>query len=539
MKFRTLFLIIFILNSSASFAQQDLYKWRVKAFAGTAQYYSKPFQLKNTIIGNESVLYRIAVNRRLNKTFAIGVNATFGNINDKTGLLNSYSEVSASGLQLYFYSDNGWLLPSNAFIAPFIYAGVTANSFRDYRSGNFVAPRRNQTTVPIGGGLKFRVSERINFNIEAEAIFPTEQVKNSSSFADLQPAGINWLQGGIALAYNFGFINHRFNASRFYASNAMMEKSVLPMQKMSPMSLQRSNYSSSDNSTIDSIDYAAIFQTDSLNSSSQLFIEPNSEYRILANDSFPTYRVMPDYTNEQQAFDPNLRSGNVDVNYNAGVGGSNNFSGINSKLNQLLLQNAAILSSLNAFSGNNRTINPVGISDSNLINNRVSDDVYNVQYDILRAQLAAMPQTIAQLEQSQEAKIEGLQQQINNLQALMEQNAGLPPASVVTAPSTLTTIYFKNNSTIIPYEAWKDLSFVLSRLKEIPNVRVSLSGFCDRSGNPKLNMQLSHKRVETIAHFLQKRGIQNDRIIKEYFGDTQAELNDDILERKVEIQILK
>jgi len=62
---------------------------------------------------------------------------------------------------------------------------------------------------------------------------------------------------------------------------------------------------------------------------------------------------------------------------------------------------------------------------------------------------------------------------------------------------------------------------IVSLLKTYPEAVVTVSGYADKAtGSPKLNMQLSKKRAETVAKALEDAGIAKSRITVEYYGDT-------------------
>ncbi|MCQ2119686.1 MAG: OmpA family protein [Bacteroidales bacterium] len=62
---------------------------------------------------------------------------------------------------------------------------------------------------------------------------------------------------------------------------------------------------------------------------------------------------------------------------------------------------------------------------------------------------------------------------------------------------------------------------VVEALKANPDTKVRVSGYADKAtGTAKRNMFLSQKRSEVVAQAIVDAGIDQDRIITEYFGDT-------------------
>jgi outer membrane protein OmpA-like peptidoglycan-associated protein len=62
---------------------------------------------------------------------------------------------------------------------------------------------------------------------------------------------------------------------------------------------------------------------------------------------------------------------------------------------------------------------------------------------------------------------------------------------------------------------------VVEALKANPDTKVRVSGYADKAtGTAKRNQFLSQKRAEVVAEAIANAGIDKDRIITEYFGDT-------------------
>ncbi|MBR4755957.1 MAG: OmpA family protein, partial [Bacteroidales bacterium] len=62
---------------------------------------------------------------------------------------------------------------------------------------------------------------------------------------------------------------------------------------------------------------------------------------------------------------------------------------------------------------------------------------------------------------------------------------------------------------------------VVAALKDNPGTKVRISGYADKdTGTAKRNQFLSQKRSEIVAQAIIDAGIDKDRIITEYFGDT-------------------
>jgi outer membrane protein OmpA-like peptidoglycan-associated protein len=81
-------------------------------------------------------------------------------------------------------------------------------------------------------------------------------------------------------------------------------------------------------------------------------------------------------------------------------------------------------------------------------------------------------------------------------------------------------LFVINKWDIRPSEQLK-IDEVVAALKENPDTKVRISGYADKAtGTAKRNQFLSEKRAEIVAQAIIDAGIDKDRIITEYFGDT-------------------
>ena len=81
-------------------------------------------------------------------------------------------------------------------------------------------------------------------------------------------------------------------------------------------------------------------------------------------------------------------------------------------------------------------------------------------------------------------------------------------------------LFVINKWDIRPSEQLK-IDEVVAALKDNPDTKVRISGYADKAtGTAKRNQFLSEKRSEIVAQAIVDAGIDKDRIITEYFGDT-------------------
>lgn len=80
------------------------------------------------------------------------------------------------------------------------------------------------------------------------------------------------------------------------------------------------------------------------------------------------------------------------------------------------------------------------------------------------------------------------------------------------AKVTFPVIYFAFNSIGIQQNEETKLNDILKTLKENPNMKVTVTGWCDTKGSVAVNKRISRQRAETVKTWLVKNGIEASRI---------------------------
>lgn len=80
------------------------------------------------------------------------------------------------------------------------------------------------------------------------------------------------------------------------------------------------------------------------------------------------------------------------------------------------------------------------------------------------------------------------------------------------AKVTFPVIYFTFNSIDIQQNEKTKLNDILKTLKENPNMKVTVTGWCDTKGSVAVNKRISRQRAETVKTWLVKNGIEANRI---------------------------
>lgn len=78
--------------------------------------------------------------------------------------------------------------------------------------------------------------------------------------------------------------------------------------------------------------------------------------------------------------------------------------------------------------------------------------------------------------------------------------------------ATFPVVYFAFNSIGIKQGELSKLNGILRTLKENPNMKVTVTGWCDTKGSVAVNKRISRQRAEAVKTWLVKNGIEANRI---------------------------
>ncbi len=107
---------------------------------------------------------------------------------------------------------------------------------------------------------------------------------------------------------------------------------------------------------------------------------------------------------------------------------------------------------------------------------------------------------------------------------------------IANLPSDVT-LTFASGSTSINGAGQLIVSEIIDLLAHYPEMKVMITGYADLQGDPAKNLIISQNRAKQVRKLIAQRGISNDRLIMNYFGDSQASSISQS-ERKVVIEFL-
>lgn len=92
-------------------------------------------------------------------------------------------------------------------------------------------------------------------------------------------------------------------------------------------------------------------------------------------------------------------------------------------------------------------------------------------------------------------------------------------------PLTFPTLYFDFNSTSIAPGEQAKLQVMLELLQQHPDVRITITGWCDTTGTTAVNQRVSLRRAETVKAWLTTNGIAASRMTAVGSGSDYKETN--------------
>ena len=104
-------------------------------------------------------------------------------------------------------------------------------------------------------------------------------------------------------------------------------------------------------------------------------------------------------------------------------------------------------------------------------------------------------------------------------------------------------IYFTGTTTTLMTKSNASLNNIVKILNENPDLKVKIEGHTDNAGNDDANMTLSTNRAEAVKTYLVNKGISEDRITTEGFGETTPIADNNTAtgrtkNRRVEIKVM-
>ncbi|MBN9483062.1 MAG: OmpA family protein [Bacteroidetes bacterium] len=103
-------------------------------------------------------------------------------------------------------------------------------------------------------------------------------------------------------------------------------------------------------------------------------------------------------------------------------------------------------------------------------------------------------------------------------------NQGCPEVSVEVKKRlafAATAIQFETGKATIKKTSYKLLNEIVKILNDYPDYMMTIDGHTDNVGKPEKNMQLSKDRAQSVKNYFVSKGISEDRLVTNGYGDTK------------------
>ncbi len=134
-----------------------------------------------------------------------------------------------------------------------------------------------------------------------------------------------------------------------------------------------------------------------------------------------------------------------------------------------------------------------------------------------------------------EDRLTGLGLELQEVREQADAKSSNPLAELSDLTGRNITVRFLRNATALDPECRLLLNEVFEQLARASDERVLITGYTDRSGDPEVNLELSEQRAMVVRNYLLERGIPQDRMMVNYYGDSRS-TGRDPEERRVEVE---
>lgn len=152
-----------------------------------------------------------------------------------------------------------------------------------------------------------------------------------------------------------------------------------------------------------------------------------------------------------------------------------------------------------------------------------------------------------------EGKLDVIGNRLRELESrpMTNSNNTAPPVVIAPAPNPVinteirtqfagmrkVSIYFGNNITEIQKQDYETLNAIVADLQNNSNMSVSIRGYASKNGKAAVNRKLSEQRANNVRNYLISKGINNNRIVLDAFGDSVSMYGNGF-DRRVEVELL-
>ena len=106
---------------------------------------------------------------------------------------------------------------------------------------------------------------------------------------------------------------------------------------------------------------------------------------------------------------------------------------------------------------------------------------------------------------------------IRTVEASMQENTELDYETK--AIFTNATVYFDFDKFNLNSKSLQTLKSAVSAMKDNQSIRITIAGHADERGTREYNLALGQRRAESVADYLESRGINRSRLVIKSYGE--------------------
>lgn len=137
-----------------------------------------------------------------------------------------------------------------------------------------------------------------------------------------------------------------------------------------------------------------------------------------------------------------------------------------------------------------------------------------------------------------EDRLSGMELEVREVKGSLERGSDNPSANLSDLVGRNITVQFTWNSIQLDHNSQVLLNEVFEQLARAPEQKVLITGYSDRSGDPAGNLRLSEVRAKAVRAYLLQRGINGDRLMMNFYGESKS-TGRNATERRVEVEWIR
>lgn len=181
----------------------------------------------------------------------------------------------------------------------------------------------------------------------------------------------------------------------------------------------------------------------------------------------------------------------------------------------------------------------LGLLGANTHSGEQKKNLLTSQLQDTRSELYALQEQQQELETQYQLALQELEERDLRTASLQGFDSD---AVVICCANTELVLHFRTGSAALENHYHADLQRLAASVQDIPDAYVEITGYSDRRGNARDNLQLSQQRIDAVRRTLAINGVSQHLIVGNAFGDSrplheEESLEGNFFDRRVSIRV--